>query len=88
MYLARRNLLKDKLRFALSVATGLAMALVLTLLLSAVVPTFVPNLTIAISPLSLLQLAGLSLVIAGLSSIVPIWQIVGLEPALIVRGGK
>ena len=44
--------------------------------------------TIEISPLSLMQLAGVSLVIATISSIVPIWQIVGLEPALIVRGGK
>jgi putative ABC transport system permease protein len=71
-----------------SVVAGLTMALVLTLLLSAIVPTFIPNLTIEISPLSLMQLAGVSLVIATISSIVPIWQIVGLEPALIVRGGK
>ena len=73
---------------AVSVVAGLTIALILTLLLSVIVPIFVPNLTIAISPLSLLQLAGISFVIAGISAVIPIWQIIGLEPARVVREGK
>ena len=72
----------------ISVVAGLALALFLTLLLAIAVPRFVPNMVLEISGLSLLRLSVLSLLIAGLASILPIQQIVGLEPAVVVRGGK
>ena len=71
-----------------SVVSGLVLALFFTLILSAVVPRLAPNLTLEIDGPSLLRLVGLSLLIAGLASILPVRQISGLEPAVIVRGGK
>jgi putative ABC transport system permease protein len=73
---------------AISVISGLALALVFILILSVVVPRIVPNLTLEIDGPSLFKVGGLSLIIAGLASILPIQQIIGLEPAVIVRGGK
>ena len=72
----------------ISVVSGLVLALFFTLALAAVVPRFAPNLTLEIDGPSLLRLSGLSLVIAGLASILPIRQIIGLEPAVVVRGGQ
>jgi putative ABC transport system permease protein len=72
----------------ISVISGLALALFFTLILAAVVPRIAPNLTLEIDGPSLLRLSGLSLAIAGLASILPVRQIIGLEPAVIVRGGK
>lgn len=72
----------------ISVVSGLVLALFFTLILAAVVPRISPNLTLEIDVSSLLRLSGLSLLIAGLASILPVRQIIGLEPAVIVRGGK
>jgi putative ABC transport system permease protein len=72
----------------ISVVSGMALALVFTLVLAAVVPRIAPNLMLEIDGPSLLRLSGLSLLIAGLASILPVRQIIGLEPAVIVRGGK
>lgn len=72
----------------ISVISGLVLALFFTLILAAVVPRVAPNLILEIDGSSLLRLSGLSLLIAGLASILPVWQIIGLEPAVIVRGGK
>ncbi|MBX3063318.1 MAG: ABC transporter permease [Anaerolineae bacterium] len=72
----------------ISVVSGLALGLIFTLILAAIVPKIAPNLILEIDGASLLRLGGLSLLIAGLASILPIRQIIGLEPAVIVRGGK
>lgn len=72
---------------ALSVTLGLAIALVFTLVLVAAVPLAAPKLTLAVSLASLIKVAGLSLVIAGLAAVLPIRQIAGLDPAVVFRGG-
>ena len=72
----------------ISVISGLVLALFFTLILATVVPRIAPNLTLEIDGPSLVRLSGLSLAIAGLASILPVRQIIGLEPAVIVRGGK
>jgi putative ABC transport system permease protein len=72
----------------ISVVAGLLMSLFFTLVLASVAPRIVPNMVLEISGISLLRLSMVSLLIAGLASILAIQQIVGLEPAVIVRGGK
>lgn len=69
-----------------SVVLGFALGLTFTLLLSVVVPTLGINLALQISGASLLKVGSLSLVIAGLSAILPIKQIAGLDPAMVFRG--
>lgn len=72
---------------ALSVTLGLATALLFTLGLVVVVPLAAPELTLAVSLASLIKVAGLSLVIAGLAAVLPIRQIAGVDPAVVFRGG-
>ena len=71
----------------LSVALGLAIGLAFTLTLTAVVPRAAPELTLAVSGSSVAKVAAVSLLIAGLSAILPIRQIAGLDPAIVFRGG-
>lgn len=70
----------------LSVASGLGVGLVLTLLLSAVLPRLGTSLVLVVSGASLLKVTGVSLLIAGLSAILPIRQIAGLDPVVVFRG--
>jgi putative ABC transport system permease protein len=76
------------LQALITVALGLLLAFAFTLLLAAIVPRFSPNMNLEISLSSLFRLSILSILIAGLGSILPIRQIAELEPATIVRGVK
>jgi putative ABC transport system permease protein len=70
-----------------SVALAFATGLLVTLLLARVVPAFSPNLSLQVSSASLVRVAFVALVIAGLSALLPIRQIAGLDPAMVYRGG-
>lgn len=70
----------------LSVALGFALGFVLTLGLSLVVPYIASNVALDIRPPSLLKVGGVSLVIAGISALLPIWQISRLDPAQVFKG--
>ncbi|MBI3979531.1 MAG: ABC transporter permease [Chloroflexi bacterium] len=69
-----------------SVALGFAVGLACTLLLSAALPRLGLTLALQVSAASLLKVGGASLAIAGLSAILPITQIAGLDPAMVFRG--
>ena len=71
----------------LSVALGLLLALAITGGLILIVPRLNPNLTLVLSAATLLRVAGTALLIAGVSAILPIRQIAGLDPAVVFRGG-
>lgn len=68
-----------------SVGLGLALGLAFTLALTAVVPPLVSSLYLQLSSESVLKAGVASLVIAGLSAIVPIIQIARLDPAVVFR---
>lgn len=69
-----------------SVVLGFALALAITFLLSVIIPSLGSNLTLQISSASLLKVGIVSLTIAALSALLPIRQIVGLDPALVFKG--
>ncbi|MEW5985257.1 MAG: ABC transporter permease [Chloroflexota bacterium] len=70
----------------LSVGLGFSLGLGFALLLAVVAPYLSSTLTLAISGSSLFKVGTLSLVIAGLSALLPIRQIAGLDPAMVFRG--
>ncbi len=70
----------------ISVGLGFALALIITLVLSAIVPYLGLSLSLQINGTSLIRVGGLSIVIASLSALLPIKQIVGLDPAMVFRG--
>ncbi|MEW6403899.1 MAG: ABC transporter permease [Chloroflexota bacterium] len=70
----------------LSVILGFLFGLAITLVLTQVAPIFGSNLTLAVSPFSLLKVGGVSLIIAAASAMIPIRQISGLDPAMVFRG--
>jgi putative ABC transport system permease protein len=70
----------------LSVILGFLFGLALTLLLAILVPFLGANLLLEISLLSLLKVSGVSLVISGISAMIPVRQIAGLDPAMVFRG--
>lgn len=70
----------------ISVALGFALGFFLSLALSVVVPLFASSIALDVRPDSLLRVGGVSLVIASLSAILPIWQIARLDPALVFKG--
>jgi len=72
---------------AVSVVLGLAIGVAFTLLLAGAVPLFAPELTLTVSAASVARVAGLALVIAALSAVLPIRQIADLDPAMVFRGG-
>ena len=61
----------------ISVAIGFTVGLGLTLFLSAIIPRLGLSMVLQVSNTSLLKVGGLSLVIAGISAILPIRQISG-----------
>lgn len=70
----------------ISVALGFGLGLASTALLSLAAPRLNLGLALEISGGSLLRVGLVSLVIAGASAILPIWQIAGLDPAMVFRG--
>lgn len=70
----------------ISVTLGFTLGLALTLALAVVVPSVVGNVALDVLPSSLLKVGGVSLVIAGLAAILPIWQIARLDPAQVFKG--
>jgi putative ABC transport system permease protein len=70
----------------ISVALGLALGLALTVTLQVVVPRLALPLVLATTPESLVRVGTAALLISGLSAILPIRQIAGLDPALVFRG--
>ena len=70
----------------LSVILGFLFGLVLTLLLTTIIPILGSSLSLEISLTSLIKVGSISLVIAGVSAIIPIRQIAGLDPAMVFRG--
>jgi putative ABC transport system permease protein len=69
----------------ISVLLGFALGLAFTLLLAVAVPRLGLNLALEVSGESLLKVGGVSLVIAGLSAVLPVRQIAGLDPAMVFR---
>lgn len=69
-----------------SVTLGFLFGLGITLLLSVAIPFTGSNLTLEVSPFSLLKVSSLSLIIAAISAVIPIRQIAGLDPAMVFRG--
>jgi ABC-type antimicrobial peptide transport system permease subunit len=70
----------------ISVGLGFALGLLITIGLSAIVPYLGVSLSLQISGVSLIRVGSLSIAIAGLSAMLPIKQIAGLDPALVFRG--
>jgi putative ABC transport system permease protein len=70
----------------MSVTLGLALGLALTLTLQFVVPRLALPLVLATTPASVVRVGAAALLIAGLSAVLPIRQIAGLDPALVFRG--
>ena len=70
----------------LSVLLGLLFGWSITWLLTLLVPLTGMALTMVIDPISLIRVGIASIMLAGLSSMIPIQQIAGLDPALVFRG--
>jgi len=70
----------------LSVILGFTTGLIFTLLISRIIPLLGVNLALEVSSSSLIKVGSVSLVIASLSSLLPIRQIAGLAPAMVFRG--
>jgi putative ABC transport system permease protein len=70
----------------ISVMLGLTLGLALTLTLQFAVPRLALPLVLATTPASLVRVSAAALLIAGLSAVLPIQQIAGLDPALVFRG--
>jgi putative ABC transport system permease protein len=70
----------------MSVALGFTVGLTLTLALALVTPYLASNIALDILPASLTKVGGVSLVIAGVSALLPIWQISRLDPAQVFKG--
>jgi putative ABC transport system permease protein len=70
----------------ISVALGFALGLGLTFALAAATPYVSANVALDVGVASLVKVAAVSLVIAGISAILPIWQIAKLDPAQVFKG--
>lgn len=82
-----RQLYQAVLAQALISATlGLMLGLGLTLTLQVVIPRLALPLVLATTPASVVRVGATALLIAGLSAVLPIRQIAGLDPALVFRG--
>jgi putative ABC transport system permease protein len=70
----------------LSILLGFLFGWSITWLLTRLVPLTDIALTMVIDPISLIKVGIASLMLAGLSSMIPIQQIAGLDPAMVFRG--
>ena len=70
----------------MSVLLGFVLGVAFVWLLSGIIPRLGLMLSLEIGQASLLKVGGTSLIIAALSAILPIRQIVGLDPAMVFRG--
>jgi len=71
----------------LTVGVGLVTGVALTLLLSVVIPRFNELIVLSVSMASLLRVAVISALIAGVAALLPARQLAGLEPVTIIRRG-
>lgn len=69
----------------LSVILGFLFGFAITWLLTLVIPLFGSSLTMVISPFSLDKVSAVSILLAGVSAMLPIRQIAGLDPAMVFR---
>jgi len=69
----------------LSVMLGFFFGLAITLLLTLVIPFIGINLTMVVSPASLIKVGAVSFLLAAISATIPIRQIAGLDPAMVFR---
>lgn len=70
---------------AWSIAIGLVIALVVATALGAAVTTLTPNVQIAIEAPSIIRTATAALLVGGLSSLLPLRRVVGVDPATAFR---
>lgn len=70
----------------ISVALGFGLGLLFTLLLSLTIPRFGIDLLLVLSSASLLKVLVVSVIIGGLSALLPVKQISGLDPIMVFRG--
>lgn len=70
----------------LSVLLGFFLGWAITWLLTLIVPFIGLPLTMATNPKSLIKVGAVSVLLAGLSAMVPIRQVAGLDPAMVFRG--
>ena len=70
----------------LSVLLGFLFGWTITWLFTLLIPLTGMTLTMVIDPLSLMKVGIASLLLAGLSAMIPIRQIAGLDPAMVFRG--
>ncbi|MBN9392868.1 MAG: FtsX-like permease family protein [Chloroflexi bacterium] len=70
-----------------SVAIGFGVSLALTILLSFIVPLVSTNLVLAIGWAAVIKVILVSLIIAGIAAVLPVWQLGRLDPALVFKKG-
>ena len=70
----------------ISVALGFTVALAATWVLAVILPVTPVRLVLEISAGALLKTAAVAMAMTGLAAVLPIWQIAGLDPALVYRG--
>jgi putative ABC transport system permease protein len=68
-----------------SVALGFALGLAITLAITVVAPLLASNLPMQIGPESLLKVGALSVMMAGISAVLPMTQIARLDPATVFK---
>jgi ABC-type antimicrobial peptide transport system permease subunit len=69
----------------ISIFLGLIIAVGLTFVLQLTVPLFVPEMELVISLNSFMKISLAAVGIAVVSAVIPIWQIAGLDPAMVFR---
>lgn len=70
----------------ISVALGFTLGVAVTAALTLAVPRLASNVALVIGAGSLVKVGLVSVVVAGLSAILPIWQIARLDPAQVFKG--
>ena len=71
----------------ISVGLGVLVAVAVTWLLAVLIPLSDARLALEMRADSIVRLTTASIAIAGLAAVLPIWQIAGVDPAIVYRGG-